>query len=666
MKELSMNQDNKSTFFMAFKDSKVSWREFNKESLKIAKAEKKPLFIHLGYSTSHLSTDLQYRVFEDSEIASFLNENFISILIDKELSPHLDQYFQKMMILQFGENGWPANIFLTSELKPLFLGTYLPLEVDDKYPGFLNIIKNILQSSKEKNSKRDEDFELLIKKIKSPLLPNQEISFEGRFPSPNSIFDALTEYEDKENGGYGKGIKHTYLSFMEWAAEQIVEGVVEKEFSDYIIMTLEKILASPVYDHVGGGIHHFSFSSDWQKPNFEKHLNDQAMILKVLSKISVAYPSPLFLDAIIQTLEYLNNEMFDDERGFFTSQGSISEGIEGLYFCYTAEEFDEVFQDSEIDLENLKKWFMITEQGDTNYKLNTIKLDLNKIEEIITPENWEIVRNAKKLLFQKRFDRIPPKTNPQSIASSSFKLISALCDVIQYCKIGIIQKDATNLLNKALANVYQCFFSKSSQDDFHIHHSSLKNSSKKYLEDYVAFADAHSRLYEITANKKFKKNALKALDFIEENFLDNNKLLITSKGSDSAVVNFENLSSDLIKTSPISTYILFIRKWCFENSKYQEIFEGLFTQFAQCVLFNPLAHGEGLRSLIYPEEVYKKLVIPSSWKKNENFLKIIPYFSSRFLINYHDQDSWIFEGLQGVEKTGEGLEEFENFLFKKN
>ncbi len=662
-----MLTQSKSLFIQAYSNSKVQWQEFTQDVIKEAMKDNKPIFLHSGYSTSHLSTEFQKNVFEDEEISKMLNEQFTPILLDKDLFFDVDQYFQKILYVKTGELGWPTNIFLTPKLEPIFLGTFLPRDPQENYPGFLNICNNVLDQKKSQPKEITKHALEILELIKKPIQSSEPISYEGHFPSPNSIMDALKEYTDQEFGGFGESLKLPNLSFFEWAVEQMLEGVLTQEHGEFVIKSLENMILSPLFDQVRGGMHHYSHNKDWSHVNFEKFLIDQANLLRVLSKITMLYPSPIFLDALILTIEYLSQEMFNEETGFFTSQGSFSEEIDGLYFGFTEEEFEEVFQDDdEKDTLKLKKWFGITQEGNRHNRLNELSLKSIYLEEILEPKNWNQLRRAKTKLFQKRSERIPPKTDPKCLSHWNFSIISALCDVIQYTKIEVLQKDATNLLNQCLQNIHKTFFSKKKDKELALYHTNIKANPALHLDDYVAFAEAHSRLFEVTGKEKFKTNVLQTLEFILEEFKDENSFLITSKKSTSLFHNFESTSIDQQMRSPTSTLYLLLQKWSFENHSFKEVTKNIKKSYTQKVLSNPITHGEGLRALSYPDEAFKMINLPKSWFKDKTFLKLRTYFSSRFFLNAQESNDWSIQGYKSLEAEGKTIEDFEKYLMQKN
>src|SRR5690606_15810168 len=254
------------------------------------------------------------------------------------------------------------------------------------------------------------------------------------FPGPSAIMNALKNYADVKNGGYGKAPKFPHFSFYEWACEQILEGMIPQEQGQHIVETIEKMLMGGLYDHAKGGIHRYSVDDKYLVPHFEKMLYDQAGLLKVLAKLSQFYPSPLIFDGILQTLDYLKTEMLADEGYFFSAQDADSEGTEGLYFTYTKEEFEQSFEDAppeqKIKIDQYLNWFNITEKGNFEHGLNVLSLNPELKADFYSQDGWQEVRDIRRRLLEQRKMRIPPATDRKGLSAWNYLLLSALSDVV--------------------------------------------------------------------------------------------------------------------------------------------------------------------------------------------------------------------------------------------
>jgi uncharacterized protein YyaL (SSP411 family) len=431
------------------------------------------------------------------------------------------------------------------------------------------------------------------------------------------------------------------------------------------------MLMGGLFDHAKGGVHRYSVDDSFSVPHFEKMLYDQAGFLKVLAKLSLLYPSPLVFDSIYNTLEYLHTELFHEEKYFFSAQDADSEGVEGLYFTYTVEEFEDAINKGDDDeeslsknMDNIKKWFGISAEGNFENNLNVITLKHEHAKEFFQPENWEVVRLARKALLDDRKLRVPPMTDNKGIAGWNFMMISALADVMQYCQVTPIKSAASQIFNSLVEGVYKKFLQQN-ETGMNIIHTTTKDNSLPYLEDYVFFAEAQCRIYELSSNPIFKQNFFDTLQFIKEEFLDGDKLLTRAKKSQDHELypNQKYTSFDQSFKSAAATLIQVIRRAAvlFKDKDLLEDFKALQEKMTHEVLKNPAGSGEGLRALTYPNEAYKTIKCPKAWLDKEEFANFISYFLPRFVFEYHEDESetWEICSIDQCELTGEG---FDNFI----
>jgi uncharacterized protein len=665
-------KNEKSAYLLQHKENPIDWWSWGPEAFQKSRDENKPIFISIGYSTCHWCHVMGKEAFSNQEIADFVNENYINIKVDREEHPDVDQYFQTVAQKTIGRGGWPLSVFATPDLLPYFTGTYFPDVAKNEMPSFLEVSKQLKEAYVNNNEdvlKQGQEIKDMIEQRPSI---EQKVEFPGHFPGAESILKAVEPFEDKKYGGFGEAPKFPQFAFYEWAIEQMLEGMVDEEQGKFILESLEQMLMGGIYDHAKGGVHRYSTDEKWLVPHFEKMLYDQAGFLRVISKATLIYPSPLFYDALIQTLDYLESEMKSEDGYFFAAQDADSEGVEGLYFSYNIDEFEVAIMNHapELadDMEKINKWFGITEDGNFVNKLNVISLDYNHKEEFYGPENWSMIRKVREALAEDRKDRIPPLTDSKGIASWNFQLISALCDCIQYVKIEVIKNRALNLLNSALDGTQKAFIredSEFSDDRYRIHHTTTRDGNYPYFEDYVFFAESQLRVYELTGNKVFMDNLQQSIEYIMKEFFKDDQFF-TRSTSFNENENFGNLHApfhDQSYKTPLATFVGLLRKLSpvFNTATHLDQIKEVYELSKHTALTNPLANGEFLRALTYPDDAYRKIEIPLAWLNEDKFTAFLPHFSSRFVMIYHEDENdqkWQVCNHKECEFTGLGIEEF--------
>ena len=262
----------------------IWWQEWSMETLTYAAAEKRPLLVSVGYSTCHWCHVMAGEAFSDPETADYINANFVSIKVDREQRPDIDQYMMNFIQARTGSGGWPLNVFLTHDLKPVHALTYAPLHTSGYRYSFLYIATAVIGFLEEQADR---------------IVPFTLTEQEAPHADPDMITVSLEEFFDREHGGFGQGQKfppHSTLLFMlyrmsaESNEENRVPGTATAELSgtdsgnhsvsgEMVTTTLDAMMMRGLNDHLQGGIYRYCVDREWTIPHFEKMLYDQAMAL---------------------------------------------------------------------------------------------------------------------------------------------------------------------------------------------------------------------------------------------------------------------------------------------------------------------------------------------------------------------------------------------------
>lgn len=662
----------KSLYLKQHEKNPVHWWPYSKEAFLEAKNKNLPIFISIGYSSCHWCHVMAHESFENEATAQILNQNYINIKIDREEFPDVDSYYQKACQAFGGNGGWPLSVFLTPESEPMFVGTYFPNEPRNGMPSFNQVSTDLSNAYKNKDQKFLENARKAKEIINQKPIMGQKVDFSGHFPPPAAVLNALKEYQDNRYGSYGAAPKFPHFSFFEWALEQMLEGTVNKEQGDFVIDSVEKMMMGGIFDQIRGGVHRYSTDEKWLVPHFEKMLYDQAGLLKMLTLASTVMPSPLFFDGIIQTLDYLENEMLHEEKYFMAAQDADSEGHEGLYFTFSKEEILDIIDQSEIEeliknKDKLIQWINIGETANFEQGLNVISLNFDKKDEFYQKNGWTILRDLKQVLLESRRCRIPPATDNKGIASWNFQLITSLCTVIQFCRVDTIRQQAMNLLNISLEGVFKAFLKTNENGSTYIRNTTTKDETLSYFEDHVFFCEMNLRLYELSGNSANLNNAIQTTDFlINEFFKDGYFYTRSLRGNLSDSVPHPNLevpTHDQAYRSPLATLIFVMKRLEVLTLKTDQLekLKSLNEMIINSTLQHPLASSEALRAYTYPELAFRKIEVPKTWLNTEKFNKLLSMFPLRFVFSYHDNknEDWQICNTKSCEANGKSIEDFE-------
>jgi len=337
----------------------VDWYPWCEEAFEKAKREDKPIFLSIGYSTCHWCHVMERESFEDEEIAKILNENFVSIKVDREERPDVDALYMSVCQMMTGSGGWPLTIVMTPEKEPFFAGTYFPKESLYGRAGLRDILLRIAQLWKEDRDRILESAKQIVKAVKS----QEEESYSGAQLNETIIHRAygnlLASY-DEEFGGFGSAPKfpvpHNLMFLLRYWRRYGKERALEM-----VLKTLTSMRLGGIWDHVGFGFHRYSTDREWHLPHFEKMLYDNALLMIAYSEGYQASGDDFFRRTVEEIAEYLLRDMRSQEGAFFSAEDADSEGEEGKFYLWGIDELKEVLTKEELEIATVV--FSLAEEG---------------------------------------------------------------------------------------------------------------------------------------------------------------------------------------------------------------------------------------------------------------------------------------------------------------
>ncbi|HEY1871234.1 MAG TPA: thioredoxin domain-containing protein, partial [Chitinophagaceae bacterium] len=372
-----------SPYLLQHAHNPVDWYPWSDEALKKAKEENKPILVSIGYAACHWCHVMEKESFENGETAALMNEHFVSIKIDREERPDLDQIYMDAVQTMSGSGGWPLNVFLTPDAKPFYGGTYFPPKRAfnrSSWKEVLLAVSNVFQTRRNEVESQAENLvnHLLQSNSFGLQNPNNETEIFSK-EKVDEIFQNLMKSADKTWGGFGGApkfpqtfsiqflLRYYYVTHREEALEQAC-------------LSLDKMIEGGIYDQVGGGFARYSTDAKWLVPHFEKMLYDNALLVSVLSEAYQITKKERYEEVIHETLEFIQREMMHPGHGFYSALDADSEGEEGKFYTWNYEEVKKLLnRNAEIFCD----FFDITEQG--NWEEKNI-LHIKKSREIFCGE----------------------------------------------------------------------------------------------------------------------------------------------------------------------------------------------------------------------------------------------------------------------------------------
>jgi uncharacterized protein YyaL (SSP411 family) len=365
LSELSPNRlaQEKSPYLLQHANNPVDWFPWGEEAFAKARAEDKPIFLSVGYSTCHWCHVMEHESFESAAIAAFLNDHFVSIKVDREERPDVDQVYMTFIQATTGHGGWPMSVWLTPELRPFTGGTYFPPTDVPGRPGFITVLRRIAELWKS-------DRQQIEDKANSLLTALRDAETEVVTPTadtwdlPDIMEHGLAQYTrmfDSREGGFGGAPKFPRPVNLQFLLHLAAKKGVNPKDADaargMALYTLRKMAAGGMHDHLGGGFHRYSVDGEWHVPHFEKMLYDQAQLAQVyLTAHQLSSDDEAFADVARDILRYVESDLTAPHGGFFSAEDAdslpyaeASRKSEGAYYIWTHDEISDVLKPGRSD-----------------------------------------------------------------------------------------------------------------------------------------------------------------------------------------------------------------------------------------------------------------------------------------------------------------------------
>jgi uncharacterized protein YyaL (SSP411 family) len=495
-----------SPYLLQHAQNPVDWHEWGEEAFVRAKNENKPVFLSIGYATCHWCHVMERESFEDFGVADVLNRNFVSIKVDREERPDIDDQYMTVAHLMNGGGGWPLNAFLTPDKKPFYVATYIPKTARSGMAGIIEILEKIAEVWKTQRDVVENTCAAIIKNLTAAAEPT---------PAPLSgtevIADAYRHLEmlyDRKWGGFGSAPKFPrplFISFLlrYWQRTGVAASLEMAEQS------LRKMRGGGIYDQLGFGFHRYSVDEKWLVPHFEKMLYDQAMLAISYIEAFQSTGKDFYIKVAEEVFAFVQREMTSPEGGFYSAWDADTEGVEGKYYVWTPAEVLAVL--GEETAERVCRLYDITEKGNFEGKsILHLQIPVSKIAEIEGVDGAALCSDLerwRKLLLSAREKRTKPLRDEKILTSWNSVMIAALAKgfaVTGEAKYLDAAANALNFIKKRLIT-----------QERRLQRSYYRGESvvSAFLEDYAFFVWGLIELYEATLETEY---LLDAINFSEE------------------------------------------------------------------------------------------------------------------------------------------------------
>lgn len=321
----------------------VHWRPWSPASLAEARALKRPILLSVGYAACHWCHVMAHESFENEDVAAVMNRLFVNIKVDRDERPDIDQIYMAALSSMGEQGGWPLTMFLTPDGKPFWGGTYFPREARYGRPGFVQVLEAVDKAWREKKESVNQSADGLTTHVEARLAGTHAKAVLDR-DTLATLANGIDGMIDRDLGGLRGAPKFPNAPFMQtlwlsWLRDR------HTAHRDAVLLSLEKMLAGGIYDHIGGGLSRYSTDAEWLVPHFEKMLYDNAQLIRLCNWAYAATGNELFRVRIEETINWLLREMRVDGSAFAASLDADSEGEEGLFYTWSRDEIETALGD---------------------------------------------------------------------------------------------------------------------------------------------------------------------------------------------------------------------------------------------------------------------------------------------------------------------------------
>jgi uncharacterized protein YyaL (SSP411 family) len=343
-----------SPYLLQHAHNPVDWYPWGPEAFDLARREDKPVLLSVGYSACHWCHVMERESFENDEIAALMNHLFVSIKVDREERPDVDQIYMQAVQSMTGRGGWPMTVFLTPEGVPFYGGTYFPPVDRHGMPAFPRLLQSIADAYHSRRGEVLEAGRQLVESMSQSGRLSGAASPLSRDVLIKGYLGLVAEFDERD-GGLGQAPK--FPQPMTWEAVlRVGRRTGDPRALDMLRHTLTRMARGGIYDQLGGGFHRYSVDGQWLVPHFEKMLYDNAQLASLYLHGWLATGEPLYRRIAEETLDYVLREMTHPAGGFYSAQDADSEGVEGKFFVWSPEEIRATLGDPALARIALAYW----------------------------------------------------------------------------------------------------------------------------------------------------------------------------------------------------------------------------------------------------------------------------------------------------------------------
>jgi uncharacterized protein len=489
-----------SPYLLQHANNPVDWYPWGAEALERARREDKPIFLSIGYAACHWCHVMERESFENEQVAALLNRDFVSIKVDREERPDLDEVYMAATVALSGSGGWPMSVFLAPDQRPFFAGTYFPPAMTHGRPSFSTVLERIAELWRRSRDSLLTEAEALTRHVRA--------GFDNEAPAPSDVaairaaVEQLSRSFDPTQGGFGGAPKFPPCAALSLLLRHHATTGEEKALV-MARVTLDAMKDGGIYDQLGGGFARYSTDERWLVPHFEKMLYDNAELSRVYLEALGVTADPEYARVARETLDYVVREMQGREGGYFSATDADSEGVEGKFFVWSLDEIQAVLEREAA--EHFAFFYDVTPDG--NWEGHSVLHRPRSVAAAARELGLEpaalvtSLEASRRKLYAARSERVPPLLDDKVIGAWNGLMIGAMAEGYRVLRDRRYLESAERAAHFVLGTLRRPdggLFRTARGGHAHV---------DGYLEDYAYLADALLTLYEAGGAASFLRES---------------------------------------------------------------------------------------------------------------------------------------------------------------
>lgn len=505
--------EERSPYLLQHAYNPVDWYPWGDEAFEKARKENKLVLVSIGYAACHWCHVMEHESFEDQEVAELMNRHFVSVKVDREERPDVDQVYMDAVQLLTRSGGWPLNCFALPDGRPIYGGTYFTRE------QWLGVLGQLVQYAQQQPEALEEQAQKLTEGIRESGLETQINLEEDSVFSESDLEQLFANWEqriDFQQGGSKGAPKFPLPASLQYLLHHH-HSTGNPKALEALELTLDKMARGGIYDQLGGGFSRYSVDEKWFAPHFEKMLYDNAQLVSLYSAAFQTTGKNEYMEVVENTLAFIQRELSDGEGRYYSSLDADSEGVEGKFYIWTKAEIDHVLGKGS-DL--FCKYYNVDPAGNWEHGTNILYRteDAEKLAELegVTPALYkEKILHAKEMLFNERAKRIRPALDDKYITEWNGHMIKGFSDA--YRAFG--KKEYLESAIQGAVFIEEKIRQKN-DGSLHRTYKSGKSAINAFLNDYAFVISGYISIYQASFSEAWLQRALDLAQYVIDHFGD--------------------------------------------------------------------------------------------------------------------------------------------------